>query len=110
MRQYYAEPRTGKYVKRYGFLSCARNFSNNGKQLATGLDALKMFSKKLVNKVAETTGEFIGNKIEDAVAKSKNDKIVKQKTAIGENSRNVEEIIIPPDKREKISNELRQLP
>ena len=46
------EPRTRKYVKRYGFLSFARNLSNKyGKQLletATkpGLNALKTAFKK----------------------------------------------------------------
>ena len=67
----------------------------------TGRDALKSASKKVVRKVAEATGKFIGNKIADAVAKSKDDKIIKQKPVIDENSRNVEEIIIPPEKREK---------
>ena len=45
----------------------------------------------VVYKAAEAKGEFIGNKIAD--------KIMKQKPAIDENSRNVEEIIIPPEKR-----------
>ena len=69
--------------------------------LDTGLDALKTASKKVVDEAAEATGEFIGNKIAD--------KIVKPKHVIDENPRNVEEIIIPPEKREEILNELRQL-
>ena len=40
----------------------------------TGLDAQKTASKKTVHK----TGEFVGNKIADAVAKLKEDKIVNQ--------------------------------
>ena len=60
-----------------------------------GLDALKSSSKKLVHKT-----EFIGNKIAD--------EIVKPKPVPDENSRNIEEIIIPPEKREEILNELRQ--
>ena len=68
------------------------------KQLSdTKLDSLKTASKKLVRK----TGEFLGNKIADAVAKSIDDKIVKIKSA--------KEIIIPPEKREQILNESRQV-
>ena len=67
----------------------------------TGLQTLKTASKKVVYKAVEATGEFIGNKIPD--------KIVKQKAVIDENSRNIEEIIVPPEKREEILNELGQL-
>ena len=49
----------------------------------------------------EVTGEFIRNKIAN--------KIVKPKPAPAVNSRNVEEIIIPPEKWEEILNELREL-
>ena len=45
----------------------------------TGLDALKTASKKLVHKPAEATGETLGNKIADAVAKLNDKKIVKTK-------------------------------
>ena len=58
----------------------------------TGLDALKTASKKAFHK----TGEFLGNKIADAVAELKEDKIVKPKHVIDENPRNIKEIIIPP--------------
>ena len=37
------------------------------------------------------------------------DEIVKQKPVIGENSISFEEVIIPPEKREEMLNELRQL-
>ena len=56
------------------------------------LDSLKTASKKVVHK----TGEFLGNKIADAVTKSKNDKIVKEEP--------VEEINIPPKKGDEILN------
>ena len=87
MTQYSIEPRTKKYVKGYGFLSIARNFSTKYRKkiLDTGLDDLKTVSKKVVHKATEATGEFIGNKITDAVTKSKDDKIVKQKPVIDEN-------------------------
>ena len=48
MRQYFIEPRTRNYVKKYGFLSFARSFK---KQLSdTGLDSLKTAFKKVVHK------------------------------------------------------------
>ena len=71
MTQHSIEPRRRKYVKGYGFLSFARKYRKQ--LLDTGLDAPKTASKKLVHKAAETTGEFIGNKIANAVAKSKDD-------------------------------------
>ena len=102
MIQYSIELRTRKYVQGYEFLSFARNFSNKySKQLLdTGLDALKTASKKVVHKAAEATDEFIRNKIEDAVGKLNKDKTLKTNP--------VEEIIIPPEKREEILNKLKQ--
>ena len=54
----------------------------------TGKDSVKIASKKVVHKA----GESIGNKIAEAVTKSNDHKIVKQKP--------VEETIIPPEKRD----------
>ena len=62
----------------------------------TGQDAVKIASKNVVNKAAEVTGEFIENKIAN--------KTIKLKHVIDEKPRNVEEIIIPPEKREEILN------
>ena len=58
----------------------------------TGLNSSKTASKKVVHK----TGEFA-----DAVTNWYDGKILKTKP--------VEEIIIPPEKREEILNELRQV-
>ena len=70
----------------------------NRKQLLdTGLNFLNTAFKKVVHKA----GEFLGSKIESTVAKSNDNKIVKP----NENLRNVEEIVIPIEKREKIINE-----
>ena len=63
----------------------------------TGLDSLKTVFKKIV----QITGEFLGNKIADTVTNSYDDKFMKTKP--------VEEMIIPPKKREEILNELRQV-
>ena len=97
------EPRTRKYVKGYGYLLFAINFSDKYRKqlLDTGLGALKTASKKVVHKAAEGTCEFTGSEIAD--------KIVKAKPAIDENSKNIEEVIIPPEKREEILNALRQV-
>ena len=88
---YSVQPRTKKYVKGYGFLSFAKKYKKH--LLDTGLDSLKSTSKKVVQKA----GEFLGNKITDAVTKWNDDKIVKP----DENPRNVLEIIIPPEKEMK---------
>ena len=57
----------------------------------TGLDSLKTASKKVVYKA----GEFLENKTADAVTKSNDDNIEK----LDENPRNVEEIIVPLEKK-----------
>ena len=61
----------------------------------------KNSDQKAAQKATEATGEFIENKIAD--------KIVKTKPMLDENSRNVEEIIIPPDKREEIIKKFRRV-
>ena len=103
MMRYSIEPRTRIYVKGYGFLSFARKYRKQ--LLDKGLDALKTASTKIIHKATKATGEFLGNKIADVVTKSNDNKIVKP----DENPRNVEEIIIPPAKREEILHELRQV-
>ena len=95
MQQYSTEPRIRECVKGYGFSSFARKYK---KPLSnTGLDVLKTASKKVVHKASE----FIGNKIADAVTNSNDDNIQKKKA--------VEEILIPPEKRDEISNQLRKV-
>ena len=69
--------------------------------IKAGLDAAKTVSKKLIHNAAEVTGEFIGNNLAD--------KVVKPKPVPDINSKDVEETLIPPEKREEILNELRQL-
>ena len=56
--------------------------------------------KRIVQKSAEATGDLIGNKVADKITplgKSKNK----------EKETNEEEIIIPPEKRQQIINDLR---
>ena len=95
MRWYSIEPKTRKYVRGYGFLSFARKYKKQ--LLDTGLAAVKTASKKLVHKV----GEFIGNKITDAITKSNNDNIEIQEP--------VEEIIIPSDEKVEILKKIHRI-
>ena len=62
----------------------------------TGLDAAETASKKLVHKTAEAPGELIGSKIRE--------KVVKLKSVLELNSRNVEEIVISQGKIPKLLN------
>ena len=75
--RYSIEPRDRRYVKRYGFLSFAKNIGKDvsskysqklvdtGKKSAT--DATKTASKRAIQKTAEATGDFIGKKIADKI-------------------------------------------
>ena len=89
---YSIEPRIRKCVKENEFLSFARNLSNKYKKqlLDAELCSLKNDSQKTVHKI----GQFLRNKIADAVTKSNDNKNVKH--------RPVEEIITLPEKRGEI--------
>ena len=112
-----------KYVKGYGFMTFAKNLgskygkkimskgisitskfnqSKYGKMLTNqGSELRKIADKKILTKSAEATGDLIGWKIADKITSLKvNDKPQK---VIEE----LQEIIIPPDKRQQILNNLR---
>ena len=71
------EARDKIYVKRYGFLSFAKNMGKNlsnkydqelldsAKKSTT--DAIKTASKRAIQKTVEATGDLIGNKIADKI-------------------------------------------
>ena len=66
----------------------------------TGIDDAKTTSKRVVQKTQETAGDLIGNKIADRI------------TSIGkpkekEKTNKVEEIYIPPEKRQQIIDDLK---
>ena len=69
--RYSIEPRV--YVKGYGFMSFAKNMSNNyGKKLVdtakkSAADAIKPASKRAIQKTAKATGDLGGNKIADKI-------------------------------------------
>ena len=102
--RYSVELKLRKYVKGYGFLSFARRFGNKyGKNLmdtATkiGIDAAKTASKRVVQKTAKATGDLIGNEIGDNI-----NSLGKPK----EKTKKLEDIFIPPEKREQIIVDLK---
>ena len=107
--RYSLEPKYRKYAQGYGFLSFARKFRDkDGKKLMdtatkTGIYAAKTTSKRVVQKTAEATGDLIGNKITDKITsfgKSKN-------TQKEDETNEVEEIYIPTEKRQQITDNLR---
>ena len=66
----------------------------------TRIDAAKTASQRVVQKTAEATGDLIGNKTADKI------------TSIGkpkekENTKEIEEIYIPPEKRQQTIDDLR---
>ena len=63
----------------------------------TGLDAVKIASKKVVHK----SGEFLANKFVHEVTESNDDKTEKQKLA--------EEIIIPPEKKSRNIKQIKKI-
>ena len=77
---YSIEPRVRRYIKGYGFLSFAKNvgkmLSNkysqklleSAKKSAT--DAVKIVSKRAIQKLAAATGDLIDNKIADKITKA----------------------------------------
>ena len=66
----------------------------------TGIDAAKTASKRVVQNTAEATVDLIGNKIADKMTSIGKPKEKKQ-------TKDIEEIYIPPEKRQKIIDDLR---
>ena len=79
--RYSTEPQDRIYVKGYGFLSFARNIGKNlsnkyGQKLIdtakrSTSDAIKITSKRVVQKSVEATGNLTGNKIADKITSIK---------------------------------------
>ena len=66
----------------------------------TGIDPAKTVPKRVVQKTAEATGDLIGNKIVHkftSASKSKED----------DKTKKVEEIYIPPEKKQQIIDDLK---
>ena len=71
--RYSIDPRKRIYVKGYGFMSFARDFSDKYSKclIDKGIDVSKSFAKtavqRILKKSAEAKGDLIGNKIADKI-------------------------------------------
>ena len=103
--RYSIEPRERRYVKGYGFMSFARNFSDKYSKslMDKGIDLSKTFAKtgkKILKKTAKATGDIIGNTTADKItAKPHNEDEV--------NNEIPKERYISPKERQKIIDELK---
>ena len=99
--RYSIEPRKRIYVKGYGFMSFARNFSDKCSKslIDKGINVSKTFAKTagkiILKKGAEVTSDLIGNKIADKITVKpiKNDA--------------TNERYVSPEERQEIINKLR---
>ena len=103
--RYSIEPRERRFVKGYGFMSFARNFSD--KYSKSLMDLSKTFAKtagkKILKETAKTTGDLFGNKIADKITakpskKSHDDEVINGIS---------KERYISPKERQKIIDELK---
>ena len=127
--RYSLEPHYRRYVQGQGYMSFTRNIGNKyrrkifdksldvgksmkkkyGKKildnsLSAGKDFAKIAGKKVLTKSTEATGDLIGNEIADRITKSAGNKEQKEDDRIMEE---IQEIIIPPEKREQIIRDLK---
>ena len=96
--KYSIEPRDRIYVKGYGFLSFAKNMGKTlsnkyGQNLldsakTSTTDAIKTASKRAIQKIAEATGDLIGNRITDKITSISKKKSAKEFTATGQRDDN----------------------
>ena len=119
--RYSIEPRDKIYVKRYGFLSFAKNIGKSlsnkyGQKLLDSAkkstsDAIKTASKSTIQKTTEATGNLIGNKIADKITN-----ISKKPSNNSDDDDDDVELTthkkghISPEERQQIINELRLVP
>ena len=93
-------------LKIMAFCHLLKKFGNKyGKKLLdtateTGIDAAKTASKRVVQKAAEATGDLIGNKTADKFTSLGK---LKEK----EKTKEIEEISIPPEKKQQLIDDLR---
>ena len=105
---YSIEPRERRYVKGYGFMSFARNFSDKyskslmDKGINLSKRLLKLLVKKILKETAKATGDLIGiktaDKITSASKKSQSDEVINGIP---------KERYISPKERQKIIDELK---
>ena len=120
---YSIEPRERRYVEGYGFLSFSRNIGTHATKVAKNInnkygqklvdtakksatDALKIASKRSIQKTAEATGDLVGNTIANKITS------ISKKPASESHSNAVsneipKERYISPQERQTIIDELR---
>ena len=101
--RYSIESRERRYVKGYGFMSFARNFSDKyGKSLRNANKTFaKAAGKEILKETAKATGDLIGNKIADKItsaSKKSHDEV---------NNEIPKQRYISPKERQKIIDELK---
>ena len=126
--RYSIEPRNSIFVKGYRFLSFAKNMGKSlrdkydqkllDRAKKSTADAIKAVSKRAIQKTAEATGDFIGNKIADkitSVSKKPATELHSKKLPPNNssnnnnnNNNNNEDVEITVDKKRYISPEERQ--
>ena len=112
--RYSIESRNRTYVKGYGFLSFAKNMGKSlsnkyGQKLLDSskkatTDAIKTVSKRAIQKMAEATGDLIGNKIADKIT-SISKKPAKE---LSNNDKTEEDVEVTTHKKRYVSPEERQ--
>ena len=127
MARYSVQPRDRTFVKGYGFLPLAKNMDKSiGKNISKNLsgkysqklldhgkesptNTLKTFPKRVIQKAAKTTGDLIGNKIENRIKKvSKNSQQNILETVTNEDDKEIpKERYVSPEERQEITDELR---
>ena len=102
------EPRERRYVKEYGFMSFARNFSDKYSisLMDKGINLRKTFAKtagkKILKETAKATGDLIGNKIADKIRAKPS-----KKSHDEADNEIPKERYISPKERQKIIDELK---
>ena len=118
--RYSIEPRDKIYVKGYGFLSFAKNIGTHlsnkyGQKILdtakkSTTDAIKIASKRAIQKTAEATVDLSGNKIADKIT-SISKKPVKELPINDEDVKITnKKRYISPEERQQIIDELRLVP
>ena len=126
---YRADNKIRRYVKDYGFMSFVKNLGSkySKKIIDYGISAskrikdsaskfnqnrhgrtlkkegskfLKISGQKVLEKAAPAVGDYVGSKIADKITSS-------LRVSENQEPQEEEEIIIPPDKRQQILNDLR---
>ena len=106
--RYSIEPRERRYVKGYGFMPFARNFSDKYSKslMDKGIDVSKIFAKttgtKILKETGKAAGDLIGNKIADNIrspSKKLHDEV--------NNEIPKERYIYPKERQKKIIDELK---